>query len=567
VAEPSQVQPLLWTLLTPKWRSAVVRAREDETDSSWRAILLSLVGLFFWLGVFGIAFRVLRYLRSVDEIGNLLAGKVLDMILLAFLSILLLSNIITALSTFFLAKDLDLLVASPVSGFRLYLAKLAETVVHSSWMVALLALPIFTAYGIVYEGGMLFPFVALAAFIPYLILPAVVGTAITLVLVNIFPARRTRELLSLMATGAVVIVVVSLRFMRPEQLAQPEGFQNLVDYLAVLRTPTSPLLPSEWAASMIMNWLLHIGDPAPIARLWGVATGAVLLGAVVHRYLFFPGFSKAQEGAERKMRRTLRGPVSWLLRSRSPAKREFILKDLRLFFRDNTQWSQLILLAVLLLVYIFNIKALPLHSGERVPFRLVTMISFLNLGLAGFVLAAVAARFIFPGISLEGRQMWLLRSSPLDPRSMLWSKYWIGTLPLLLLALIITVFTNWLLHASTFMMTVAVVTIILYTFAAGALALSFGALYPQFGTENAAQIPTSFGGLVYMMSSLCLLAAIIMIEAVPVTSYLRDQRYSQQPVGVTPELVFAAIAVVAVCAAATFIPLRAGLRRIEMMEW
>ena len=80
-----------------------------------------------------------------------MAGKVLGVILLAFLSILLLSNIITALSTFFLAKDLDLLVAAPVGGVRLYLAKLAETVVHSSWMVALLALPIFTAYGIVYK--------------------------------------------------------------------------------------------------------------------------------------------------------------------------------------------------------------------------------------------------------------------------------------------------------------------------------------------------------------------------------------------------------------------------------
>ena len=74
-----------------------------------------------------------------------------------FLSILLLSNIITALSTFFLAKDLDLLVAAPVGWLRLYLAKLSETVVHSSWMVALLALPIFTAYGIVYSGGPLFP--------------------------------------------------------------------------------------------------------------------------------------------------------------------------------------------------------------------------------------------------------------------------------------------------------------------------------------------------------------------------------------------------------------------------
>jgi ABC-2 type transport system permease protein len=561
------MQPRVWTVLTPKWRSVLARLRQEQAGSGARALLLGLVALLFWAAVFGIAYRVLRYFRSVEDIGNLMAGKVLGIILLAFLSILLLSNIITALSTFFLAKDLDLLVAAPIRRSRFYLAKLAETVVHSSWMVALLALPIFTAYGIVYQGGLLFPFVALSAVVPYLVIPAVAGTAITLVLVNIFPARRTRELLGLIATGAAVIVLVILRFLRPEQLARPEGFRDLVDYLAVLRTPTSPFLPSEWTASVVMNWLLRVADPWPIAKLWTAACLAVVLGALLHRRLYHLGFSKAQEGAERRIRRPLRGAVSGLLSPVSASKREFILKDLRLFFRDNTQWSQLILLAVLLLVYLFNIKSLPLHSGERVPFRLITMVSFLNLGLAGFVLAAVAARFIFPGISLEGRQMWLLRSSPLDPGAMLWSKYWIGTVPLLLLALIITVFTNWLLHASAFMMAVAVATIVLYTLAASALALSFGALYPQFGSENAAQIPTSFGGLVYMMSSLSLLAAIIMVEASPVMAYLRIDRYGGELGGILPGLLTAGLLVVGICVAATIIPLRMAVRRIEMMEW
>jgi ABC-2 type transport system permease protein len=195
------------------------------------------------------------------------------------------------------------------------------------------------------------------------------------------------------------------------------------------------------------------------------------------------------------------------------------------------------------------------------------MISFLNLGLAGFVLAAVAARFIFPGISLEGRQMWLLRSSPLDAGSILWSKYWIGTVPLLFLALVITIFTNWLLDASQFMMAVAVGTIVLYTLAASALALSFGTLYPQFGSENAAQIPTSFGGLVYMMSSLSLLAAIIIIEAAPVTGYLRLDRFGGHLGEILPDLALAAILVLGICVAATIIPLRLAHRRIEMMEW
>ena len=91
--------------------------------------------------------------------------------------------------------------------------------------------------------------------------------------------------------------------------------------------------------------------------------------------------------------------------------------------------------------------------------------------------------------------------SPLDPTTMLWSKYWMGTVPLLVLAISITVLTNVLLQVSPFMMAVSLATIVLYTLAVSALALTFGVFYPQFGTENAAQIPTSFGGIVYMMTA------------------------------------------------------------------
>ncbi|HEX5575997.1 MAG TPA: hypothetical protein VFX42_09005, partial [Gemmatimonadales bacterium] len=119
------VRPGVWTVLTPKWRTGFNRLREEQSGSGGRALLLGLVAVSFWTAVFGVAYRVLRYLRGVEDIGNLMAAKVLGVILLAFLSILLLSNIITALSTFFLAKDLDLLVAAPIGRSRFYLAKLA----------------------------------------------------------------------------------------------------------------------------------------------------------------------------------------------------------------------------------------------------------------------------------------------------------------------------------------------------------------------------------------------------------------------------------------------------------
>ena len=195
-------------------------------------------------------------------------------------------------------------------------------------------------------------------------------------------------------------------------------------------------------------------------------------------------------------------------------RREFLLKDLRVFFRDTTQWSQLILLAVLLLVYVFNIRALPLFSGEKVPFSLVTMVVFLNQGLAGFVLAAIAARFIFPSISLEGRQLWLLRSSPLDHRSAAleqvldrgrcrcWCWPWSSPSSRTRCS-----------RRPAFMMVVSMATTIGFTVAASAMALAMGVFYPQFETENAAQIPTSFGGLLFMMASVTLLGVIIALEA------------------------------------------------------
>jgi len=560
-------QPSLRTITTPRWRSALNRLRQERSAGSGKFLLLALVALGFWAAVFGLSYRILRYIQSTSEVGVPLAAKMLGIILLAFASLLLLSNLITALSSFFLAKDLDLLVSSPTDWLRLYLAKLGETLLHSSWMVALMAAPIFTAYGIVFKGGPFFPFVVIGALVPYFVLPCVVGSAITLILVNVFPARRTRDLLSLVAIGAVGMLVLLFRLVRPEQLARADGVRNLLDYLAALRTPTSPFLPSEWVTQMVMNWLQRVADPLPVLLLWTTAPAFVVLGALLHDRLYHPGFSKAQEGAERFVRgRGWSGFMSRAFRRMPAARREFVLKDLRLFFRDTTQWSQLILLAVLLVVYVFNIKSLPLFSGERVPVYLMSLVTFLNLGLAGFVLAAIAARFVFPAVSLEGKQMWLLRSSPLDLQALLWSKYWTGTTPLLVLGVLMTFSTNVLLQASPFMMAVSLGTIVLYTFAVSALALGLGALFPRFDTENAAQIPTGFGGMIYMMSAILLLGVIMVLEAAPVLDYLRSQFLGDEPepgLGLIGSL--AAVAIV--CVATTIVPIRMGLRKIEAMEF
>src|SRR5688500_13133399 len=289
----------LRTLLAPKLLTARARAKQKERGRGARTAILLGIGAIFWTFAFGVLHRLLAYFRGVPEIGPLLAGKLLGLILVSFFSILLLSNIITSLSSFFLARDLDLLASAPVDWLSLYTAKLLETCINSSWMVVLMAVPMLTAYGTVYDGGGAFIGLAIATFVPFLVIPAAIGSAVTLVLVNAFPARRTRDILSVIAVLAAGGIVVLFRVLRPEKLARPEGFRSLVDFIAILRTPTSPFLPSERVRQGVMSWLKGSFDPLPLILLWSTAGSLIVLGALLHSALYPLGFSKAQESGQR----------------------------------------------------------------------------------------------------------------------------------------------------------------------------------------------------------------------------------------------------------------------------
>ncbi len=560
----STPSPTYAEVMGPKLLTLRTRLRHGESASGWRWALAGTIGLLFWLLALVVGVKVLVVLRATPEIGTLLAGKGLGLMFISFFMILLLSNIITSLSTFFLARDLDLLISAPVDPLTLYAAKLTESLGHSSWMVSMMAIPIFAAYGYVYHGGWGMIPIALAVWLPFMVIPAVLGAATTSLLVSAFPARRTRDILSVVAVFAAAGLTLVFRLLRPEKLMRPEGLRSLVDFIALLRTPSSPYLPSEWAARGVMSWLGGSFDALPFYLLWSTAAVALVVGALIHRRFYPAAFTKAQESPERWARGTwMRRIVGGALEPLGVLRRELVLKELRVFFRDPTQWSQLILLAVLVVVYVINVTYLPL-SGNGITARIVNAVPWLNLGLAGFVLASIAARFIFPAVSMEGRTLWLLRSSPLPIRQLLWAKFWTGTLPLLLLALAIVGVTDALMHVTAFIFIVSIVSITMITFAVAGLALGLGTVFPQYETENAAQIPTSFGGLVFMILATLLVASVVLLEARPVLSYVNALLAGVPPDPV--ELVVGLGLAALLCLVATFVPLAVAMRRLEATD-
>lgn len=554
-------------LLRPKVLSALATRVTDEGRTG-RYLLVGLVGAVTLPLIYLALARLLETLRETPEVGPVLAARLLGFGLLILLGILVLSNLIAALSSFFLSRDLPSVLSAPVDWLAVYGSRLIETGTTSSWMVALLLVPLVAAYGTVYGAGWAFYLVSLAALVPLLIIPAALGSMGTLMLVRVFPARRTRDILGVIAAGGVALLVLGLRVLRPERLVDPEGFRSLVDYLDVLRGPTLAWFPSDWASQAMLGPLRSGLDPFYLALLWSTAAASVVLGALLHRSHYEVCYTRAQEGGEKRVRYdALWRGLERGLGSLSLRRREMVLKDTRVFFRDATQWSQLIILGVLVVAYVYNIQVLPLRSNEAIGDFLISMVGILNVGLTGFVLAAVASRFVFPALSLEGRTLWLLRSSPLPPDTLLWSKFWSGAVPLLTVALLLAGLTGAALGLRPTVQVLSLTTITGLTLAFTAQALAWGIAYPKFESENAAQIPTSLGGFLFMLGALGTLAVVLGAQFWILRDFVASGlpwRETRAPLA--GELILAYGVTLAVCVAVSVWPYRFARRKLRTLE-
>jgi len=211
-----------------------------------RAFIIGSVGLVFWLLMFILSSRVLVYFQSVEVMGDLLAHHLLSMILLTFFSLLIFSHIITALSNLYLSTDLELCHSSPAHLNDLFLSRSIYTMIDSSWMVIVFGLPVLMAYAFVYCPGPGYYFALLHMGLAMVIIAANIGILFTMILVSIFPAHRTRDILMLLMIFVVVALYLMFRFLRPERLVDPDAFFSVMQYLSAMKAPDSPYLPTHW---------------------------------------------------------------------------------------------------------------------------------------------------------------------------------------------------------------------------------------------------------------------------------------------------------------------------------
>ncbi|HXQ24375.1 MAG TPA: hypothetical protein VN812_22015, partial [Candidatus Acidoferrales bacterium] len=214
-----------------------------------------------------------------------------------------------------------------------------------------------------------------------------------------------------------------------------------------------------------------------------------------------------------------------------------------------------------------NFSVLPLHGSPLVTFYFKNVIAFLNLALAGFVVASVAVRFVFPSVSLEGRSFWVAKTAPLALSRLWWSKFWVGLVPLLVLGEVLIVATNHYLQVMPLMMWLSTLTLCCMTFGIVALGLAVGAAYPKFDADNAAKVAAGVGGLVYMILCMSFIGAVVVLEAWPVYAWFMSRLHETPLSAVSQISIAASLGAAFVLALGVFVfSTRYGIRRLGTIE-
>lgn len=557
------------TLLKPRlWSYKNGEVSKDAESRTIRWLLFGAIGLLFWIGIFIAFFRVLTYFQGVDSFGDILAYKLLSMVLVTFFTLLIFSSIVTSLSKFYLSRDLILVHALPVSASKIFLARWLECTVDSSWMVIVYSLPVFLSYGIVFQAGPFFYVTVGMIILPMCLIASSLSAIMVVLIALILPAGRIRTVFVFFSLLLFVILLFAFRLMRPEQLANPDSFSSVLQYFRTLETGGSPWLPTTWIFDGIRAALSGSYRAAlfNLSLAWSFAVTLVFVMTWIAGAAYFTGFSKAQTTAERLLpgRNERSKGAAWLLHFLSGPARAFAVKEIKVFFRDQTQWPQIFLILALILIYLYNFSVLPLEESPMKTIYLQNILSFLNMGLASFVLTAVAARFVFPAVSTEGAAFWIVKAAPVQMRTFLWVKFVVYFIPLLLLSEVLIVATNILLQVTDFMMVLSVVTIFCMVPGVVAMGVGLGAAYPDFQSENPAQAVTSFGGLLFMILCALFIGLVIVLEAGPVYQVFMAGIHGRGlSIGQWVWLIVSFSLAFLLCVLAVILPMRIGARRLE----
>ncbi|MGQ9702487.1 MAG: putative ABC transporter permease subunit [bacterium] len=368
-------------------------------------ITFFIILLLFISGGYYTFFRIFKYLTTVEIIGPAIMARTLEMVLFVFFIMLLFSNIISSFSTFYNNQELNFLFSLPVLPTTIHLAKLFENALYASWATLAMAIPLFFAYGVCNKAAWVFYPISFLSFLIFLIIPAGISSIIIFIIVRLFPKLKPKNIIFIALIFILLLVFLYLKIGNPELLRifETENENELLRFVARLTTVGGSYVPSTWVSNILQNFVVINSEGwFYLILLFSVALSMVVLSYHFAKIIYHKSFLRVAEHADKTSTKK-----SVLAKYKANPTYSFLWKDILLFIREPTQWVQLAIFLILLIIYVFSLRRTPLFFS----FSLWNVIiSFANFAYVSFVIATLGVRFIFPAISLEKKGIWIIAS-------------------------------------------------------------------------------------------------------------------------------------------------------------
>ncbi|MFO1528979.1 MAG: hypothetical protein U1F77_04380 [Kiritimatiellia bacterium] len=534
----------------------IFRAAQDQ--SRLKVLVISVFCACWLAGMFFLFLGFFRWLQSLAGAGVVLIPRLFTLFFMGIGGMLVLSGAITGYGALFQSRETRMLLSLPVPLRRLLYYKFLEASVLSSWAFFFIIVPFIAAYAVFKGMGAMIAVWTVSYSVPFVMLCSGTGVMIMLVITRFVPVGRPRWILGLLALLSLItaVLVFSAGFKdKAMSAALP-----LADLIPGLRLANHPLSPSLWLAEGILS--MTRGDHLRGVMLWCVlATNAALLGLLAgevgHR-LFRGAWHRADalDRSRETRRPVLLGGLLDALPLGRGDLRAFLEKDIRIFLREPSQWSQGLVFFGLLGFYFFNIRSFGYGSLEPVWRNLI---AFLNVFSLSAVMSSLASRFCYPQMSLEGQGIWIVGLAPTSMPRIMSVKFILSAVTLMATGGTLCWVSTRMLGLEAPIRMLSIILILFLAMSLSALSVGLGAVFLETEVKPPSAIISGFGGTLNLILNL----VVMILTVAPVALTIR---YAPENV-LRSRIVLLAVWSAAVTLVATMTPLLIARRRLLRRDY
>lgn len=483
-------------------------------DSPGQTFMVLVLLAFIWAALHQLLVFIFKHVQNWQLVAVVANQQIFVHFFLALAVMLAFSTGVLAFGALFGKSEPAHLLAMPASPQQIMFIKWVEGTFLSSWSFLLLGVPLMLAVATTTDVEWYYYPLFVGHFSGFVLIPCTLGYLAAWAVAMWLP-RRPMVIALWVGFALVVIVIAWFARLSALDVTTEEWVSRILEHTSAMK---NPWLPSTWSAMGIVAVLQRDVGQSLFYLFIVLANAAFLIWVTINIVgrTWATAYDRAQQGRFVPIIRSgwiTATVINTLFFFVPRSWRYLLLKDLRTFARDATQWTQMLIMLALLVLYALNLRELPFDLGNP---RVKGLVAFLNLTTISLILATFTSRFIFPMLSLESQQIWMLGLLPCKRSTLLVLKFVfafamtaISGLTVLLLALRqIDLPASWIAFHTLICLCVCI--------GLSGISVGVGARLPMLGQRNPARIASGFGGTVNLVVSM-VFVAIMMFSVASVT--------------------------------------------------